>query len=329
MSTTQPGNAPAAANDAEPSVERANAEVLNSLPFHDRQDFVDAARGFRGTRPDAVIRNASGRVVWNLKPYEFLQTETPPSSVNPSLWRQARLNLAHGLFRVADRVYQVRGFDIANMTLIEGDSGLIVVDTLTSAEGAKAALELYFAHRGKRAVAAVIYTHTHADHWGGVKGVVAEADVLSGKIPLIAPDRFMEFAVSENIIAGNAMLRRAQYQFGRLLPKGERGQIDCGLGKDMASGSVTLIAPTDLVRTTGERRRIDGVEIEFEMAPETEAPAEFHLFFPQLKTLNMAENATRNFTTCCRSAARWCEARCTGRNTSTRRSNDGAIARRR
>jgi alkyl sulfatase BDS1-like metallo-beta-lactamase superfamily hydrolase len=186
MSTTQPGNTPAAANDAEPSVERANAEVQNSLPFHDRQDFADAARGFLGTRPDALIRNASGRVVWNLKPYEFLQTETPSPTVNPSLWRQARLNLAHGLFRVVDRVYQVRGFDIANMTLIEGDSGLIVIDTLTSAEGAKAALELYFAHRGKRAVATVIYTHTHADHWGGVKGVVAEADVLSGKIPVIA-----------------------------------------------------------------------------------------------------------------------------------------------
>jgi alkyl sulfatase BDS1-like metallo-beta-lactamase superfamily hydrolase len=284
-----------ATKDAEPSVRFANQRVLETLPFEDRQDFADAARGFIGTCADATIRNARGRTVWSLEPYGFLRDETAPATVNPSLWRQARLNMNHGLYHVVDGVYQVRGFDIANMTLVEADTGLIVIDTLTCAEGARAALELYFQHRPRRPIAAVIYTHTHADHWGGVKGVIDEADVRSGRIPVLAPDLFMEHAVSENVIAGNVMIRRAQYQFGPLLPKGVRGQVDCGLGKDIAGGSVTLIAPTDLIRATGERRVIDGVEIEFQMAPESEAPAEFHLFFPKSGVLNMAENAVHNF----------------------------------
>ena len=281
--------------DAEPTVREAHARVLQALPFADRRDFEDAARGFIATLPDATILGEAGRTVWSVSPYAFLRDEAAPATVNPSLWRQARLNMNHGLFRVVDGIYQVRGFDIANMTLVEGDTGVIVIDTLTSAEGARAALELYFQHRGRRPVACVIYTHTHADHWGGVKGVVDESDVKSGKIPIIAPDLFMEHAVSENVIAGNAMLRRAQYQFGRLLPKHERGHVDCGLGKDMAVGSVTLIAPTDLVKSTGESRVVDGVEIVFQMAPESEAPAEFHMFFPRFSALNMAENATHNF----------------------------------
>ena len=174
----------------------------------------------------------------------------------------------------------MRGLDIANMTLIEGDSGVIVVDTLTSIEGARAALDLYFKHRGQKPVAAIIFTHTHTDHWGGARGVLDDETLASGKVPIIAPNLFMEHAVSENIIAGPAMLRRAQYQFGPLLAKGVRGQVDCGLGKSMAAGSVALLRPTDLIMATGDTRVIDGVAFEFQMAPNSEAPAEMHFFIP-------------------------------------------------
>ena len=279
---------------AEPKVAAANAAVLKELPFENRQDFEDAKRGFIASLPDATIKGANDRTVWSVKDYEFLKNETAPDTVNPSLWRQAQLNLEHGLFKVVDGIYQIRGFDISNMTLIEGDTGVIVIDPLTAGEVAKAGIELYFAHRGKKPVVAVIYTHTHTDHWGGVKGVISEADVAAG-VPVIAPDKFMEFAVSENVIAGNAMLRRAHYQFGPLLPKGERGQVDAGLGKTVCAGSVALIAPTDLITHTGETRTIDGVEIVFQMAPGSEAPAEFHMYYPRFKTLNMAENCTHNF----------------------------------
>jgi alkyl sulfatase BDS1-like metallo-beta-lactamase superfamily hydrolase len=181
------------------------------------------------------------------------------------------------------------------MTLIEADTGVVVVDTLTSIEGARAAMELYFQHRGKRPVAAGIFTHTHTDHWGGARGVVDDDMLASGKVPIIAPNFFMEHAVSENIIAGPAMLRRAQYQFGPFLAKGVRGQVDCGLGKSMAAGSVALLRPTDLIMETGDRRTIDGLEFEFQMAPNSEAPAEMHFFVPRYKLLNLAENCTHNF----------------------------------
>ena len=172
---------------------------------------------------------------------------------------------------------------------------MIVVDTLTSIEGARAAMELYFQHRGKRPVAAVIFTHTHTDHWGGARGVLDDEMLASGKVPIIAPNLFMEHAVSENIIAGPAMLRRAQYQFGPFLAKGARGQVDCGLGKSMAAGSVALLRPTDLIMATGDKRTIDGLEFEFQMAPNSEAPAEMHFFVPRYKLLNLAENCTHNF----------------------------------
>lgn len=292
---TAPPDPRLAPKPAHPKVAAAHAAVSKALPFHDRQDFEDAARGFIDTYPGATLKAPNGRVIWSLTPYAFLGDEQAPLTVNPSLWRQAQLNMHHGLFKVVDGIYQVRGLDIANMTLVEGKTGLIVIDTLTSIEGAKAGLELYFKHRGPRPVVAVIYTHTHTDHWGGVRGVVAEADVKAGRVPIIAPDLFMEHAVSENVIAGNAMLRRAHYQFGPLLAKGPQGHVDCGLGKSMASGTVSLLAPTDLIKTTGETRVIDGVEIVFQMAPETEAPAEMHMYIPAFKALNLAENATHNF----------------------------------
>jgi linear primary-alkylsulfatase len=279
---------------ASPSVIARHEAMLKALPFSDTRDFDDAARGFLGTIENARITSAQGRVVWSLEPYGFLSEETAPPSVDPSLWRQSRLNMHHGLFEVVPGVYQVRGLDIANMTLIEGDKGVIVVDTLTSIEGARAAMELYFQHRGKRPVAAVIFTHTHTDHWGGARGVIDDAMLAAG-VPIIAPDLFMEHAVSENIIAGPAMLRRAQYQFGPFLAKGVRGQVDCGLGKTMAAGSVALLRPTDLIIATGDKRVIDGIEFEFQMAPNSEAPAEMHFFLPRYKLLNLAENCTHNF----------------------------------
>src|SRR5947207_2171030 len=220
--------------EASAAVIAQNAAMLDALPFSDTSDFDDAARGFLGTIENAKITSAQGRVVWSLEPYDFLSAAQAPVTVNPSLWRQSRLNMGHGLFEVVPGVYQVRGLDIANMTLIEGDSGVIVVDTLTSIEGARAALQLYFKHRGQRPVAAVIFSHTHTDHWGGARGVLDDEMLSSGGVPIIAPNLFMEHAVSENIIAGPAMLRRAQYQFGPLLAKGVHGQVDCGLGKSEA-----------------------------------------------------------------------------------------------
>jgi alkyl sulfatase BDS1-like metallo-beta-lactamase superfamily hydrolase len=286
------GEAP---KDASGSVVKQHAATRAALPFSDTSDFDDALRGFLGTRENAKVSSEAGRTVWSLEPYGFLSTEEAPPTVDPSLWRQSRLNMNHGLFEVVPGVYQVRGLDIANMTLIEGDSGVIVVDTLTSIEGARTAMELYFEHRGRRPVIAVIFTHTHTDHWGGARGVIDDAMLASGRVPIIAPDLFMEHAVSENIIAGPAMLRRAQYQFGPFLKKGPRGQVDCGLGKSMAAGSVALLRPTDLIKATGDRRIIDGLEFEFQMAPNSEAPAEMHFFIPRYKLLNLAENCTHNF----------------------------------
>jgi alkyl sulfatase BDS1-like metallo-beta-lactamase superfamily hydrolase len=280
---------------AEPAVKAANNAVRARLPFANRDDFRDAERGFMGTLPDGLVTGMNGNIVWNQKDYSFLDQGEAPDTVNPSLWRQAQLNHLHGLFKVVDGLYQIRGLDGSNMTLIEGDTQLIVIDPLFSVETAKAGLELYYQHRPRRPVTAVIYTHSHRDHYGGVKGVVNEADVASGKVAVIAPEGFLEHAVSEGVITGNAVRRRGQYQFGHLLPKGDRGQVDAGIGKTLALGTGSLIAPTDLVRKSGETRRIDGVEIVFEMAPESEAPDEFYMYYPQLKVLNMAELATHNF----------------------------------
>src|SRR5258707_4506269 len=240
-----------APKEASASVVAQHAATLKALPFSDTGDFDDASRGFLGTLENAKVASPQGRVVWSLEPYGFLSEAEAPPTVDPSLWRQSRLNMNHGLFEVVPGVYQVRGLDIANMTLIEADTGVIVVDTLTSIEGARAAMELYFKHRGGRPVTAVISTHTHTDHWGGARGVLDDETMASGKVPIIAPNLFMEHAVSENIIAGPAMVRRAQYQFGPFLAKGVRGQVDCGLGKSMAAGSVAPLRPTELIQVDG------------------------------------------------------------------------------
>jgi alkyl sulfatase BDS1-like metallo-beta-lactamase superfamily hydrolase len=280
---------------ASASVVAQHAATLAMLPFSDTRDFDDASRGFLGSREHATVVADTGRVVWSLEQYNFLVGNHAPTTVNPSLWRQSQLNMHHGLFEVVPGVYQVRGFDIANMTLIEGDTGVIVVDTLTSIEAARTAMALYFEHRGQRPVVAVIFTHTHMDHWGGAHGVLDDDALASGRVPVIAPDLFMEHAVSENIIAGPAMLRRAQYQFGPLLAKGTRGQVDCGLGKAGSGGKYALLRPTDLIKATGDKRVIDGVEFEFQMAPNSEAPAEMHFYTPRYRVVNLAENCTHNF----------------------------------
>lgn len=281
---------------AHPLTARQNIKSTETLPFADQQDFEDAARGFIDTLPEAEILDDDGRLVWSMAPYAFQREERAPETVNPSLWRQARLNNLHGLFEVVPGLYQIRGFDLANMTIIEGETGIIVIDTTTTVEAARAGLSLYRKHRGNRAVKAVLITHSHGDHWGGMLGVVDPDEVRAGLVPIVAPTGFNEFSVSEYVIAGNAMERRAHYQFGTLLPVGARQQVDTGLGKRRAAGGRTSFLPaTDLVHETGETRILDGLEFVFQMAPDTEAPAEFHIYIPKLRVLNLAENATHVF----------------------------------
>lgn len=277
-------SAPAsAAKGAEPGVAARNAGVLRELPFADRQDFDDARRGFVATTPDVAAPDR----------YAFLESHAPPT-VNPSLWRLAQLNAVHGLFKVVDGLYQVRGYSLANMTIVEGQTGVIVIDPLSTMASAKAGMDLYFANRPKRPVVAVVYTHSHSDHYGGVKGVATEADVAAGRTKVFAPAGFMDAAVSESVIAGNAMGRRAQYQFGNPLPRGPRGNVDAGLGKIDSRGfpGRSIIAPTDSIQQAVDTRTIDGVQIAFHLAPASEAPAEMHLFFPTLRVFDAAENAT-------------------------------------
>ena len=279
--------------DASSFTKQKNEQVLKELPFSDTQDFTDAKRGFIVTTPDLIIKNNEGNVIWDMKSYEYQAGINAPVTVNPSLWRMAQINSLNGLFQVTDKVYQVRGFDISNMTIIEGNTGLIIIDPLLSAETAKAGLDLYYSNRPKKPVVAVIYSHSHTDHYGGVKGVIDEKDVKSGKVKVLAPDGFMEEAVKENVYAGNAMSRRTFFQYGSMLPKNPKGHVDTGLGKTLAAGgTITLIPPTDTIKTTGEKRTIDGIQIEFLMAPDTEAPSEFLMYFPQFKMLDTAEDAT-------------------------------------
>jgi len=268
----------------------ANAAVLTQLPFADREDFDDAQRGWMGTLDHSKILDAHGKVVWDVSSYDFLNANAAPATVNPSLWRQAQLNAKNGLFKVTDRIYQIRGFDLSNMDIIEGDTGLIIIDPLLNQETAHAGLELYYQHRPKKPVIAVIYTHSHVDHFGGVKGVVSADEVRAGKVKIYAPEGFLKEAISENIYVGNAMTRRSAYSFGVYLPKSPTGEVDTGVGKTIGLGTITLLAPTDEIKTTGETRTIDGVQIEFEMANGAEAPAEMLMYFPQFKALCAADD---------------------------------------
>jgi alkyl sulfatase BDS1-like metallo-beta-lactamase superfamily hydrolase len=268
-------------------------EVPTRLPLNDTTDFTDADRGFIAALTPCVVKAADGRVVWDNDVYSFLSGDAPPS-VDPSLWRQSMLTARQGLYEVVPGIYQVRGMDISNVSFVEGDTGLIVIDPLVSTEVAAAALRLYRTHRGNRPVVAVIYTHSHVDHFGGVLGVTSQADVSAGTVAVLAPEGFTEHVVQENVYAGPAMVRRATYMYGTLLARGPQGQVGCGLGQAPSTGEIALIVPTVDIRTTGETHTIDGVEIEFQMAPGTEAPAEMHFYFPRFRALCMAENATHN-----------------------------------
>jgi len=273
----------------------AHAALREVYPFKDQQDFEDARRGLIEPLPnDGEIKGAAGQVVWSLRPYlEYIkQGERAPETVNPSLWRQAQLLMINGLFEVVPGVYQVRGADLSNMTFVEGTRGVTIYDPLVSAETAKAALELYYAHRPKRPVVAVVYSHSHVDHFGGVRGVVDEADVKSGKVKIYAPAGFIENAIAENVYAGTAMGRRASYMYGNLLPVNAQGQTTAGLGVTTSSGQVTLIAPTDLITQAEEVRTIDGVRYEFLNAPGSEAPSEMMWYLPKYKLINTARRAT-------------------------------------
>ncbi|MGW6916919.1 alkyl/aryl-sulfatase [Kitasatospora sp. NPDC054939] len=276
---------------ARQDIAQANAAARGRLPFDDTRDLQDARRGFLGTATDPLIRDGE-RVVWDLEAYGFLDQDCPDSA-NPSLWRQSRLCSDHGLFEVVEGIYQVRGFDLSNMTVVEGERGVLVIDPLISAETAAAALALYRAHRGDRPVTAVLYTHSHVDHFGGVRGVLAEAEIAAG-VPVIAPEGLMEHAVSENVYAGTAMARRAAYMYGAALPKNPRGQIGAGLGQTTSTGTVGLVPPTLDITRTGQEETVDGIRMVFQLTPGTEAPAELNIFFPGHGALCMAENATHN-----------------------------------
>lgn len=267
----------------------ANRSVLETLPFSDTRSFENAIRGFIATLEPLRITRADGKPTFDLSGFDFLQGEAP-DSVNPSMWRQAQLNtLYNGLFEISDGLYQVRAFDIANMTLIRGDEGWVIVDPLTSAESSAAALKLANEHLGERPVTGVIITHSHVDHFGGILGVVSPEDVSSGRVAVIAPEHFIDESLSENVLAGNAMNRRATYMYGNLLPPGPEGFVTTGLGAPVSMGSTGIVVPNDSVRQTGETRTVDGIEIEFQMCPGTEAPAEFVFYLPQFKALCMAE----------------------------------------
>ncbi|MBI5583353.1 MAG: MBL fold metallo-hydrolase [Deltaproteobacteria bacterium] len=277
--------------EATEATRQANAAVLQQLPFPDNQDFADAARGRIAPDEAAMIRNAAGQVVWDMNRYKFLNGPGPLETVNPSLRRQATLNNQHGLFQVTENVYQVRGHDLANLGVITGHTGYIVIDPLTSVDTARAAMELVYTHLGRKPVRAVIHSHSHADHWSGVKGVVSAEEVRAGRVRVIAPAGFLEEVVGENVFAGNAMIRRAQYMYGPLLTPGPRGQVDAGLGKSLPRSVVSsLIPPTDSVERTGQTMTIDGVKMVFQLTAGTEAPANMNIHFPELRALFMADN---------------------------------------
>ncbi|WP_305091462.1 alkyl/aryl-sulfatase [Prescottella sp. R16] len=261
------------------------------LPVDDNQDFEDARRGFVAALTPGTVTDASGAVVWDSDGYAFLGGDCPPT-VHPSLWRQSQLCAIQGLFEVCDGIYQIRGLDLSNMTLVEGETGVIVIDPLISAETAAAGLALYREHRGDRPVTGVIYSHCHIDHFGGVKGVISQEDVDAGRCPVLAPAGFVEHAVAENVYAGTAMGRRAAYMYGAALPRGPQGAVGAGLGPTTSTGTPTLIAPTVDVTHTGQTETVDGVRMEFQLTPGTEAPAEMNFYFPDRRALCMAENAT-------------------------------------
>jgi alkyl sulfatase BDS1-like metallo-beta-lactamase superfamily hydrolase len=290
-STAAPTDSGLAAKPASPATASVQARVSQTLPNDDGSDLDFATRGFIGTRAEPVIVSKDGKPVWDLNAYAWMEGKAP-DTVNPSLWRHQLILRKHGLFSVAKDVWQVRGFDVSNMTVIAGKTGYILIDPLTNRETGAAALALVREKLGDRPVVAVLFSHSHGDHYGGVRGVADLADVKAGKIAIIAPERFMEETASENVMAGPAMSRRANYQFGGNLKPGPQGQMGSGIGNAIAAGDITLIAPTRSIKQTGETLTIDGVALEFQMVPETEAPAEMNVYLPEARTFLAAEIAT-------------------------------------
>ncbi|WP_455272416.1 alkyl/aryl-sulfatase [Rhizobium herbae] len=282
-----------AQKDATDATKAANAKLLTELPFDDMSDFDDAKKGLIAPLPSEMIKGESGNTIWNPEQYSFIKPDAKaPDTVNPSLWRQSQLINISGLFEVVPGIYQVRNLDLSNMTIIEGTEGITVVDPPISSETAKVGIELYYKHRGNKPVKAVIYTHSHVDHYGGVRGIVSEEDVTSGKTKIYAPEGFLEAAVAENVMAGTAMSRRASYMYGNLLAPDAKGQVGAGLGTTTSAGTVTLVPPTDIITKTGQKETIDGLTYEFMMAPGSEAPSEMLWFIEEKKAISAAEDAT-------------------------------------
>ncbi|MFD4351731.1 alkyl/aryl-sulfatase [Nocardia sp. NPDC058518] len=286
---------PKQASDATTEINHAATQLYD---MDNRADFTDAQRGLIAPLPGPVYADSdSEKVVFDPTEFDYLRGDPPvPDTVNPSLWRQSQLISVGGLFEVAKGIYQARNNDIANLTVIEGEDGIIAIDCMAGVESARQGMELIREHVTDKPVAAVIYTHTHIDHYGGVKGVVSAEDVASGKVPIIAPGlQFDKYAIGENVVAGNAMARRSFYAFGSMLPPGPQGFVTCGIGLAATQGpQVSYISPTDLITETGTRREIAGIEFEFLYAPDTEAPEEMHIWIPQLKALTCAENANHS-----------------------------------
>jgi alkyl sulfatase BDS1-like metallo-beta-lactamase superfamily hydrolase len=267
--------------------------VSATLPFEDKRDFEEAKKGFIAEPPYTKIMADAGNVAWDMGSYDWLLQGKDFPSLHPSLQRQAVLNMAYGLYEVLPgKIYQVRGFDLANITFIKSDTGWIVFDPLTAKETARAALDFINEKLGARPVLAVVYSHSHVDHFGGVRGVVDEADVVSGKVKIIAPEGFMQAAIEENVFSGNAMSRRTQYSYAVLLPRDPFGHADQSIGKNVANGNVGLIAPTLLIKDDFQNVKIDGVQMVFQNTPDTEAPVEMNTWFPQFKAFWAAENIT-------------------------------------
>jgi len=271
------------------------SQARKTLPFGDKRDFEEEERGFIAAPASKKILGPNGNVVWDLERYDFFLEGKDFASVHPSLQRQSTLNMNFGLYEVIPGVYQVRGFDLANISFVKGDTGWIVFDPLTSEETARAALELVNKHLGKLPIKAVVYSHSHGDHWGGVRGIVDEADVRAGKVEIIAPRDFLLHTVSENVYAGNAMNRRLFYQYGILLPASPYGHAGQGLAQNVSIGNITLIAPTRVIEDDIEELTVDGVKMIFQNTPNTEAPAEMNTYFPDLRLLWMAENVVASF----------------------------------
>lgn len=262
-----------------------------ALPFADKKDFEEQRKGFIAPMKDQKIMADAGHVAWDMERFRFLDAQDAFDSIHPSLLRQSKLNNNYGLYEVIPGIYQVRGLDLSDITFVRGKTGWIVFDPLVTTEVARAAWRLFQEHVGQgRPVTAVIYSHTHADHWGGIRGIVDEADVRSGKVPIIAPIDFMEFTVSENVYAGNAMNRRLFFQYGLLLPADPHGYVGQGLGQAVSAGAMGLIAPTRHVEKPIEEFEVDGLRMIFQNTPNTEAPREMNTYIPDMKALWMAEN---------------------------------------